>query len=357
MRTNLKVFLITICICTFIVETLGKNFFYKKKTDSYFYQSRFLLFDEGNVFFNIDDIFKYYPNLNIKSEAYYYINNSFVKEYSYNLKTNNFGLAQNNDLIGQKKSILFLGASFAEGQGSNSWVNYFGGEYNNYQIINGGILGTGPEQSYLLEKHISEKFDVHKVIYLYVPQEFGREVWNFKDEIIQCLYESIKCKGNELFYGFNYSGKKEVEDFLKKLQIKKNHKQNSFLFKVNQLIKSWLSRSFIINSITEFRYSFFHPDKKKIKKNLNFMRKLIDKYNENLIIIKMSSKNEIIAGSNLMDKLVKKQLITTNYKNKIYECDFNNDVNLFYEFDGHPNNDGYKNLYNCVNNILNDIKF
>ena len=70
----------------------------------------------------------------------------------------------------------------------------------------------------------------------------------------------------------------------------------------------------------------------------------------------MSSKNEIIAGSNLMDKLVKKELANINYKNKIFECKFNNDINLFYQFDGHPNEIGYKYLYNCVSGILNNLK-
>ena len=65
------------------------------------------LFDEGNVFLNIGDIFKYHPNKNIKSEVYYHMNSSFVKEYSYNLKTNNFGLVQNNNLI-TPFAILFL---------------------------------------------------------------------------------------------------------------------------------------------------------------------------------------------------------------------------------------------------------
>ena len=356
MKTNLKVLLITIVICILVVETLGSLFFIKKKTESYFYNSRFMLFDEGNVFLNIGDIFKYHPNKNIKSEVYYHMNSSFVKEYSYNLKTNNFGLVQNNNLIKPKKSILFLGASFAEGQGADAWVNYFGGNYNNYQIINGGILGTGPEQAYLLEKHISENFDIHKVVYLYVPQEFGREVWNFKNEVIRCLYDSKNCKGNELFFGFNYNGKEKVKDFLKRLQIKKKHKQNNLLEKISISINSSLKQSFIINSLTEVRYNFFHPDKKKIKNNLKFMNKLIDKYDDDLIIIKMSSKNEIIAGSNLMDKLIKKELVNINYKNEIYECEFNNDINLFYQFDGHPNEIGYKYLYNCVNEILNNLK-
>ena len=127
---------------------------------------RFMLFSEGNVFSNIDRIFKYYPKQKIISKTFYKINNTWKKEYEYEIITNNFGLVQKDDIKENTPSILFLGDSFIEGQGSYSWVNKFNGRFENYQIINGGIIGTGPQQFELLEKHISNNYRLNHVYYL-----------------------------------------------------------------------------------------------------------------------------------------------------------------------------------------------
>ena len=67
-----------------------------------------MLFEEGSVFKNFDNIFKYHQ---IKKyyKAYYNLNNTWFKEYDYEIITNNFGLVQNNDLKKDIPSILFLG--------------------------------------------------------------------------------------------------------------------------------------------------------------------------------------------------------------------------------------------------------
>ena len=39
----------------------------------------------------------------------------------------------------------------------------------------------------------------------------------------------------------------------------------------------------------------------------------------------------------------------------IFQCNFENNINFFHQFDGHPNKDGYENLFKCVKKILLDI--
>ena len=53
-----------------------------------------MLFEEGEVFQNIEKIGKYYPNKRILSETYYKVDGEFLKEYSYEITTNNFGLVR-----------------------------------------------------------------------------------------------------------------------------------------------------------------------------------------------------------------------------------------------------------------------
>ena len=147
-----------LAISSFLVGIILIEFFfilkYSNITKEYklsLNDKRFMLFSEGNVFSNIDKIFKYYPNQKIISKTFYKIDNTWKKEYEYEIVTNNFGLVQKDDIKTNSPSILFLGDSFVEGQGSYSWVNKFNGKFENYQIINGGIIGTGPQQFELLE--------------------------------------------------------------------------------------------------------------------------------------------------------------------------------------------------------------
>ena len=89
--------------------------------------------------------------------------------YKYDININNLGLVQDQDLQKDIPSILFLGDSFTEGQGGDgSWINFFGGNYNNYQIINGGLLGTGFQQFELLNSYLSNH-NIKKVFVLLVP--------------------------------------------------------------------------------------------------------------------------------------------------------------------------------------------
>ena len=124
-----------------------------------------MLFEEGLVFKNHEKIFKYHPKKRILSQTFYNVNNKWHKEYDYEIITNNFGLVQKNDIIKNTPSILFLGDSFVEGQGSDAWINKFNGFYKNYQVINGGIMGTGPQQFELLEDHISKNFKIEKLFF------------------------------------------------------------------------------------------------------------------------------------------------------------------------------------------------
>ena len=87
------------------------------------------------------------------------------------IKTNNLGLVQDNHINFENESVLFLGDSFTEGQGSEAWINKFNGKFNAYQVVNGGILGTGPEHFYNLENYLSNS----KIRELY-SMEYNRKL-------------------------------------------------------------------------------------------------------------------------------------------------------------------------------------
>ena len=352
-KKNFFLLAFSILFSLFITEIYLK-FIYFNKADfkQINSQARYMLFEEGDVFKPYTNFFKYHSNKKILSEVFYKINDDFIKEYSYEIITNNFGLVQNNNISREKDSILFLGDSFTEGQGYSAWINKFGGQFKMYQIINGGLLGTGPKQFEYLENHISKNFKISKVIVLYLGDDLRRSILNFNKKNIVCLSNFEKCEGDENFYGFPLRIN-EPTQFLEKLEkFRTKHFKKEITFKtVRRDVKSFFLELYIIKVPKNFLKNRFYKSKnEKILNNLSAFSNLIDKYNDNIIFIQLRQKEEILYGKRyetiFAEEFIKKK--TNNH----FVCNFNNKLSNFYKIDGHPNKKGYQALYECVSNIM-----
>jgi len=355
-KSNLIILIITTIISLAIIEFffIFKNKNLHKNTKKFDPYSRFMLFEEGDVFKNVESFFKYHSNKDILSKTFYKDADKWVEEYSYEISTNNFGLVQKNNLIKNKKSILFLGDSFVEGQGASSWVNNFDGLYKNYQIINGGIIGTGPQQFELIENHIANKFIIEKVVFFYIGDDIRRNVFNISNKTLLCLNDYKKCVGNENFYGFPLR-KKDPIKFLNFLNKFRDSQKNALPFfdKVKIALKKKVNNLYIIKiPVNVLRQRFYKSDNEYIKRNFNSINNLFLKYGNDIVFVQLKSKNEVLYGkeynSFYTENFIKK--ITKNH----FSCNFNNNINYFYKIDMHPNKDGYNNLYQCVVRILNN---
>ena len=107
--------------------------------------------------------------------------------------------------------------------------------------------------------------------------------------------------------------------------------------------------------ISFLRSKFYKTKNKKVLSNLSATEELISKYKENIYFVNLKQKAEVILKKQSYETIFSKEFILKNSKN-YFECDFNNNLNLYYSFDAHPNRKGYKYLYSCVNDILNKIK-
>ena len=350
MKKNFFLLTATLIVTLFIIEivldsTLGDK---NKKNLAY---NRYMLFSEGNVFQNVGRIFKYHANKKITSRTFYDIEDSFIEEYNYTIQTNNYGLVQKNNIKKKKKSIIFLGDSFTEGQGYYAWIDKFNGSYKHYQVINGGILGTGFKQFELLERHISNDYNIKKVIVLYLGDDLRRDLFNHSEQVINCLKSYLNCSGYENFYSFNPISLNDHLNFLKSQRINRNS-DNKKTFKIyKRQVKKYISQLSIFFYPYQFLKNNFYESKNvKIISNLESIDNLIKKYKSNIIFVGLKQKNEITNGDSYNSIRVKKHIQKTS---KLFECDFNNDLNNFYKHDGHPNQAGYKYLFECVQNILN----
>jgi len=353
-KANYLLVLASFLLALIVTELLLKNY-YKKYSDKYWTQ-RYNVFQEGKVFQNIENFFKYFPNKSILLETYYHVDDIFVKEFSHTIKTNNFGLVQENDIQKNKASILFLGDSIGEGHGAFSWINKFNGSFKDLQVINGGILGTGPEQFQLIENHISKKFDVKKVVVMYIGDDLRRGIWNMPENTIKCLNNHQVCKGDENFYGFPF-GEKPVIPFLTNLQKYrnekvKNDKNLNSIKKIRRKIRFFLKDLYIFK-LPEgiLKKKFYKSKNKEIINSFKALNKLFDRYQKNIIFIRIMTKAETINRKSGYESVYTEDYIK-KFTDKHFICDFDGDSKSFYKHDPHPNSFGYNKLYKCVKEII-----
>ena len=89
MKNKILYLILTISIVLILLEILTRIIFGHPLNEVKKASYRIMLFEAGENFMNIDEIFTYYPNTKIRTETYYIINNILTKEYRYNLETNN----------------------------------------------------------------------------------------------------------------------------------------------------------------------------------------------------------------------------------------------------------------------------
>ena len=354
MKKKILLLSFSILISLAIVEIFIRFFVYK--SENYNYRNTFLLFEQGNVFQNIDNFFVYDQNSNITASTYYLKKNSFIEVNSYKIKTNNFGLVQAKDLIPKKESILILGDSFVQGQGYGNWTDLINLDVDNYQIINGGILGTGPQQFLRLEEYLSKKLLIKKVILLYIGDDFRRDLYNHDKDRLNCLKNYKKCNGSELFYGFPLMSK-DPQNFLNYLKDKRFDKSKEYLSlkRIRRLIKSKLSNLHVVNiPISFLRNTFYKSKNEKILKNFKAIEKFINKYDDNIHFVNIAQKNEILLNKKSYETIYANEFITKKTKN-IHQCNFDNNLDFFFKYDQHPNEKGYKYISRCISKILKKI--
>ena len=358
-KSNLFLIIASFLVSLTFLEILFTYTIPKPYKHEHFFE-RYYLYDQGKIFKNIDHFFKFYPNSVIRQDAYYFVKNKFVKEFTYNIKTNNFGLVQGNDIKKNTQSILFLGDSLTEGLGASSWTDKFSNEINKYQIINAGIRGTSATQSELFEKHISDNFEVKKIVFIYQGGFINRDLYQFSNKGLLCLENYKKCSGNRFNFGFPLN-EKNPNDFLVKMKSERDkivsdkNKKTSWK-KTRRKIKKKVSELHIINIPRTFIQNNFYKSKnEKIIKNFKAIERLIKKYNKDIIFIRLNSYTEIIRGKDYYsiytDKYIK------SLTDKHFYCDLENNLENFYIHDLHPNEKGYQQVYNCVKGIINNNLF
>lgn len=359
---KISLFLIYPILFIFFLEFLSRILFRYEFEN---YDKRVMLFSEGKTFINLNDFFLYKPNTNFISNTFYLDSNhkSLNSEYRYKVTSNNAGLIQKKDIKKNIDSIFILGASETKGQGAIPWFYKLESDFNHpYQLINIGMIGTGPAQQKKLFDFVKKEYELNikKIILIFSDGYFSRSLWNFNNQQLDCLDNYKLCLGTEGIYGYKFEEKKEKEFAKKIIDIRTKYEfqlspvilsyKNKKYF---QAFKEILKLSYFVKKIYLLKRTYQNEGAKNI--NQGAILDLQAEYKNKFYIIQMRSKNQQYNRSelNYVDLKYKKFLEDNNLI-KNYQFCIIPDAG-FHLNDSHANNLGYSYLRKCVEEIANKL--
>jgi hypothetical protein len=164
----------------------------------YYWKFRFQ-FVSPNAYVNRGEgLWTYRPNTDLREVGVYAIPSPLARaprlsvEFDCRMKSNNLGLLQNDDLLpGTPRTIVF-GDSFTSGQGGCPWFHRLQARRPQDQLLNAGLLGTGPDQWWRLFEYLKTQGVVAKrVLLVAISNDFKRKAWTWPDSDINCLDRGI----------------------------------------------------------------------------------------------------------------------------------------------------------------------
>jgi hypothetical protein len=319
----------------------------------YDWNRRIMFFDgSGTIFQNHEDIFTYVPNNEIRSLTVYFSDRDFVTEYDYRFRTNNFGLVQDSDVIPSRPSLLILGDSFAEGQGAEPWFRQLGPHIDGlqYQVLNGGLIGTGFEQWHKLEQYLSaEDVQIRKLVVLFISDDYGRGVWNFSTPALRCLTTLASCRGDESIY-FRLPPAAELRSWVDKIRTIRAPER--LTDRLRQGARRLLPASHHVYDYLHSKLERSRARELAEQRSRAAIVELIERYGtENVAFVHLPQKDEI-SGPN--EPGLKARRSIQDARGHLFDgfklCGLTSAD--YHVHDGHPNKQGYGKIARCVGRVI-----
>jgi lysophospholipase L1-like esterase len=297
--------------------------------------------------------FLYAPNARIHLLTYYIANPpdpTLVKEFEYEIATNSYGLVQRNDIDSSKLAILLLGDSFTEGQGASPWFYDFESRwpYSRYQVINGGIQGTGVEAWAKLHEEILKAAPVEKLVVIFISDDWTRFLWKLPPQNLNCLRDPRQCNGADPFLGLPHdsaAADQQIQRIAKaRIDYLKNRASSTNLIESSEIYKQLLHPA----------YDLWHqPNRSKVEQNERAALQIVTRQGpENVLFIHVPQKDELVSGPNIIGKQADDFIRSHGWPfvDGFEQCSLT--IGDFHPNDGHPNADGYSKLENCIANSV-----
>jgi hypothetical protein len=332
-------------ICYLFVPSIGASV--------YDWNHRILFIDGGNgTFQNEGDIFTYAPHSEIRSTVVYFYDHAYDIEYDYRFHANNYGLVQDFDVVPARPSILLLGDSFTEGQGAEPWFRQLAAKADTppYQIINGGLFGTGFEQWGKLERYLSEekKVQIRKLIVLFISDDYLRHSWNFSEPFLHCLQLDSFCNSGDGDFNRRPSS---AELSARVDEIRAFRKPRTSLERLQQHARILLPATY---RVYDYLRAKFNWDQHTARQNSRLaIANFIKVYGkDNVAFVHLPQKDEMMSGPNEIGMETRQSIRDAG--GELYDgfklCGLTGAD--YYIQDGHPNRQGYGKIANCVSAVL-----
>lgn len=329
--------LLSLFIGVFLVELAWK--FTQKQPDE-IGQRYYLISGSNGVFKNVHNIFLYEKHSSIKHRVWFAAHENFEKGYSYEFRTNNFGLAQDFDISNSKESMLILGDSFTEGTGAPPWFNEFAKRFpdKHLQLVNGGILGTGFLHWVGLDEYLrNEGFKFSKAIVIFISDDVSRKRWTLPSGILRCLKNWRSCEGWENFLAIPPA--EEELGFLRKVR---DFRMRSTYVESN--IKESL-KNLLPGTTEAYRNVVRMISRQASEEAVVHLKEL---YGENIAFVHIPLRHELDFGFD-NDGIAAQKMIN-KAGGKIFDgrasCGF--EPGDYYGNDQHFNQRGYRKLSECI---------
>ncbi len=319
-------------------------------------QGKRIIFLDGRdtIFRNIGDIFTYLPHQEVRNLTVFYSDSGFHVEYDYRLRTNNFGLVQDNDISPDRDSLLLLGDSFTEGQGAEPWFRLVRPEIEKlgYQAVNAGVLGTGFIQWLKLEQYLAANdIRIRKIVVLFISEDYNRLAWNLTPDDLRCLSSLTLCQVEKSWF-FRLPAENELSSWV--IRIKASRASPT-----DRMPTTTMKRWFVAHLVTLLPasfsvYNYFYLRRLGRQSNAAIAELIRLVGVENAVFIHLPQREEIANGPDALGSQARRAIQQAG--GKLFDgfklCGLT--TADYYPNDEHPNGNGYSKIASCVNAIIRE---
>ncbi len=356
-RTVLGLFLVAV-LCLTLLEILSHflpKIFYEFEY-RYLYCSR-------NALHNIEDTYwTYTPDTRVRSVTVYkYPGSPAIVEGDVTLETNGLGLVQRTGLDKDKKTIALLGDSFTEGQLCDPWFypleSDFKKSHPDYQLMNFGLMCTGPQHWELLFRGVRKDYAIEKVLIIFIQNDFERGVSSWDRHQMDCIDKGI-CT-DDYWYGIDLST--SHADIVATTEARELDRHgDSTTTRIDGFLRRWLhSYRYIratIKSIADAR-AFMNEAayREAVQKNLSAIRRVVSEVGkDNVAFLAVSTRPEAERHA-FEEKTEGIMRDLSSFTSPAQTHSILLEPADFFEYDGHPNAQGYEKIKNAAAAILAEM--
>lgn len=351
-------FLVSLILSFAVAESVYRYSLSEEKR----YQYKTMFFESPNIINLYDNYFTYKQNEKIRSVTLFSTRepsheDDLTIEYDYIIETNNAGLVMKRDIKKHLESIFVIGDSFTEGQGAVPWFYDFENQKkeNSHQLVNLGLMGTGPEQWLNIFDATLAKFQLvnQGIIINIIPSDIDRELMLFSDRELRCL-EQLVCDYIYGFQGYEFKTSESYND-MKQHVINSSNKFYKNSTSTVQMAKDFMKSSKLIHHtyLSILQIKRLKSVRDRINRNLVALEQLILKNPDKVFVNILAQKD--INSENYHKSSLANQLVDFLEARDIEYlwCDI--PKSGFHLNDGHPNSFGYEVVKTCTAAALGRI--